>query len=386
LRWGRNFFLKIKSNQIKSNQINKWVQIFFRSEEFSDILGGQLIFGRNDKTWEKGGMKFVRSSLFVNTWSQTSADFSKHPINRLLKNVVGIWVSSLIRYYREREREEDQRGFSSESQASGTDIKGFFFFLSFVWFEQLLVVVVVVMYFPFLLLGFPHLSICSTHTPHPPIDFYYFLLFFDNYWNWVLPVPTQQTRSFLHCQTHSLRDLFKISLLCRYHWYHWKEGIWCVTGSLKTGWREGYFMDNSIVQSINIYISLYIISLVLSGCDGGGRPFHPSVPSSIHPSSSSRKKKMMEEEEEIYIRTKLDQLTRSRVWSMDSDMKVSVFHHHSPHFRFSLSLSLSLSTSKVIRFVDSWDSLVIRMYSMIQLVGINHLLPHPPYVCMYLFI
>jgi hypothetical protein len=46
------FFLKIyiKSNQIKSNQINKWVQIFFRSEEFSDILGGQLIFGRNDKT------------------------------------------------------------------------------------------------------------------------------------------------------------------------------------------------------------------------------------------------------------------------------------------------------------------------------------------------
>jgi hypothetical protein len=30
----------------------------------------------------------------------------------------------------------------------------------------------------------------------------------------------------------------------------------------------------------------------------GGRPFHPSVPSSIHPSFSSRKKKMMEEEEE----------------------------------------------------------------------------------------
>ncbi len=30
----------------------------------------------------------------------------------------------------------------------------------------------------------------------------------------------------------------------------------------------------------------------------GGRPFHPSVLSSIHPSSSSRKKKMMEEEEE----------------------------------------------------------------------------------------
>jgi hypothetical protein len=44
--------------------------------------------------------------------------------------------------------------------------------------------------------------------------------------------------------------------------------------------------------------STYIISLVLSGCDGRGCPFHPSVLSSIHPSSSSRKKKMMEEEEE----------------------------------------------------------------------------------------
>ncbi len=31
---------------------------------------------------------------------------------------------------------------------------------------------------------------------------------------------------------------------------------------------------------------------------GGRRPFHPSVPSSIHPSSSSWKKKMMEEEDE----------------------------------------------------------------------------------------
>jgi hypothetical protein len=48
--------------------------------------------------------------------------------------------------------------------------------------------------------------------------------------------------------------------------------------------------------------STYIISLVLSGCDGHGCPFHPSVlssiSSSIHPSSSSRKKKMMEDEEE----------------------------------------------------------------------------------------
>jgi hypothetical protein len=35
---------------------------------------------------------------------------------------------------------------------------------------------------------------------------------------------------------------------------------------------------------------------ILSLSDGG-RPFHPSILSSIHPSSSSRKKKMMEEEE-----------------------------------------------------------------------------------------
>jgi hypothetical protein len=33
----------------------------------------------------------------------------------------------------------------------------------------------------------------------------------------------------------------------------------------------------------------------LSAC---GRPFHPSVPSSIHSTSSSRKKEMMEEEED----------------------------------------------------------------------------------------
>jgi hypothetical protein len=40
-----------------------------------------------------------------------------------------------------------------------------------------------------------------------------------------------------------------------------------------------------------VTLSTYIISL-------GGCPFHPSVPSSIHPSSSSWKKKMMEEEDE----------------------------------------------------------------------------------------
>jgi hypothetical protein len=42
------------------------------------------------------------------------------------------------------------------------------------------------------------------------------------------------------------------------------------------------------------YVYLYnILSL-----SGGRRPFHPSVPLSIHPSFSSWKKKMMEEEEE----------------------------------------------------------------------------------------
>jgi len=40
----------------------------------------------------------------------------------------------------------------------------------------------------------------------------------------------------------------------------------------------------------NQHLSTYIISL-------GGRPFHPSVPSSVHPSSLSRKKIMEEEEE-----------------------------------------------------------------------------------------
>jgi hypothetical protein len=48
--------------------------------------------------------------------------------------------------------------------------------------------------------------------------------------------------------------------------------------------------------------STYIISLVLSRCDGRGCPFHPSIlssiSSSIHPSSSSQKKMMEEEEEE----------------------------------------------------------------------------------------
>jgi hypothetical protein len=61
------------------------------------------------------------------------------------------------------------------------------------------------------------------------------------------------------------------------------------------------FVTNlTIIPLITTFISSYIISLVLSAC--GGRPFHPSVPSSvlsfIHPSSSSWKKKMMEEEKD----------------------------------------------------------------------------------------
>jgi hypothetical protein len=44
-------------------------------------------------------------------------------------------------------------------------------------------------------------------------------------------------------------------------------------------------------QSESIQVGIYLYLL-------GGRPFHPSVSSSIHPSSSSRKKKMMEEEED----------------------------------------------------------------------------------------
>jgi hypothetical protein len=47
---------------------------------------------------------------------------------------------------------------------------------------------------------------------------------------------------------------------------------------------------------------LYIFIYNILSLSGGGRPFHPfvpsSIPSSIYPSSSSRKKKMMEEEDD----------------------------------------------------------------------------------------
>jgi hypothetical protein len=69
----------------------------------------------------------------------------------------------------------------------------------------------------------------------------------------------------------------------------------------KAGSSQYQYSNQYCIAKLHL-ISSYIISLVLSGCDGGGRPFHPSVPSSvpssIHPSSSSRKKKMTEEQEE----------------------------------------------------------------------------------------
>jgi hypothetical protein len=70
----------------------------------------------------------------------------------------------------------------------------------------------------------------------------------------------------------------------------------CFTKPKKMTLHLVFFPQNLVgTQQVS---STYIISLVLSGCDSGGRPFHPSVPSSIHPSSSSRKKEMTEEEEE----------------------------------------------------------------------------------------
>ncbi len=55
------------------------------------------------------------------------------------------------------------------------------------------------------------------------------------------------------------------------------------------------------IARLQDFFSLHIVSniiiSVVSVCPVSvdGSPFHPSVPSSVHPSSSSRKKKMMEE-------------------------------------------------------------------------------------------
>jgi hypothetical protein len=51
------------------------------------------------------------------------------------------------------------------------------------------------------------------------------------------------------------------------------------------------YHDNECLE-----VSIFIYNIL--SLSGGGRPFHSSVLSSIHPSSSSRKKKKMMEEEE----------------------------------------------------------------------------------------
>jgi len=60
-------------------------------------------------------------------------------------------------------------------------------------------------------------------------------------------------------------------------------------------WRFYFFPWLSTGAFSPSFLSLVynILGVYLSG-----HPFHPSIPSSIHPSSSSQKKKMMEEEEE----------------------------------------------------------------------------------------
>jgi len=49
----------------------------------------------------------------------------------------------------------------------------------------------------------------------------------------------------------------------------------------KKDWPMWWYLIDSLWTFQYIYISSYIIFLVLSGCDGGGGPFHPSVPSSV---------------------------------------------------------------------------------------------------------
>ncbi len=90
------------------------------------------------------------------------------------------------------------------------------------------------------------------------------------------------------------------------HWGHFGIVPCTSFGQLKIGcWFPSRYRTNllfELTDCLTTYgvhiivfpskvISTYIISL-------GGRPFHPSVPSSVHPSSSSRKKKMMEREED----------------------------------------------------------------------------------------
>jgi hypothetical protein len=59
---------------------------------------------------------------------------------------------------------------------------------------------------------------------------------------------------------------------------------------------EGFKGDKTflliILQAKWVYQLVYLYNILY------GHPFHPSVPSSIHPSSSSWKKKMMEEDDD----------------------------------------------------------------------------------------
>jgi len=62
------------------------------------------------------------------------------------------------------------------------------------------------------------------------------------------------------------------------------------------------FIGLASYQGKDIVFRLIIFIYNILSLSGGGRPFYPSVPtsvpSSIHPSSSSRKKKMMEEDDD----------------------------------------------------------------------------------------
>jgi hypothetical protein len=51
-------------------------------------------------------------------------------------------------------------------------------------------------------------------------------------------------------------------------------------------------LKNPLTETKILHDIIYLYNIL------GGRPFHPSVSSSIHPTCSSRKNKMMEEEEE----------------------------------------------------------------------------------------
>jgi hypothetical protein len=106
-----------------------------------------------------------------------------------------------------------------------------------------------------------------------------------------------------NCLSHPRRCFYAQEILLKFCWNLPAKRL---THHLHDLWHSPSEGNGSSIHVLYITKisdqSSYIISLVLSGCDGGGGPFHPSVPSSVpssvHPSSSSRKKKMTEEEEE----------------------------------------------------------------------------------------